>query len=228
MNQARGRAAGSEHSTGVQAPAGPKKAAGNRPPAWGSRRFQRGLLFSTVVFAALVLLDVALVGHLIFRDLSRQVINEARIRSRQEAENIARRLSPEAGVQPAADIYRVVETTRMFARYLDRVLQKYMVIQQIEILNSKGETLYSRARRAEILRKNGELQPEESSPPSLAAPLNPPPGGASPERSPEEAPPPDPAEQLLARMGIPLPAVQLGPEAPLSVARFGHRRSAYD
>ncbi|MFQ5669342.1 MAG: nitrogen regulation protein NR(II) [Acidobacteriota bacterium] len=191
-----------------------------RSPAPATTRFRRGLLFFSIVFALLFLLDVAVVGNLIFRDLSRRVINQARFRTGLEAETIARltpRLPLSGEVALPADLYRVVRTTTTFARYLDRVLRRYTIIQRIEIFDAKGKPVYDRARRTDRVGRRLARGAE------LPLPVLPGPGGREMPTRPR-----DPERELLERMGIPVPAPTLGPNGPADVDRLRQSKNIYD
>ncbi len=214
---------------------GPLPAPGSGRPVAG-RRFRRGLRSFTVIFALLLLADVAVVGHLIFSDLSKRVINEARIRTRQEAEQLAAQLPPASEVATPVDLYRVVQTTTTFARYLDRLLQNYTIIQRVDIINARGERVFTRARRADIQRSPGEPAPEGELIPAPDGELTPAPGGPLVRELPgppePDAPPTLPEQEsgrlLLDRLGIPVPVVELGPRGPGDVDRFRRSRNVYN
>ena len=95
-----------------------------RITATGSRRFHRGLMWFSVIFGLLLLADVGVVGNLIFRDLSRQVIEEAKARSLAEAKAFARQFYMESAATMAspAAVYRLVRDTYAVASYADRLL----------------------------------------------------------------------------------------------------------
>ncbi|MCZ6747238.1 MAG: ATP-binding protein [Acidobacteria bacterium] len=211
-----------------------------RVTATGGRRFHRGLMWFSVIFGLLLLADVGVVGNLIFRDLSRQVIEEAKARSLAEAKAFARQFYMESAATMAspAAVYRLVRDTYAVARYADRLLERYTFIERIRVFNEQGQLVMpARYRQANLKRKaDGERSLEATS------------GGDADTltRSPQSAtgadtelpgeivmpevkgPPPrdNPALLALYRIhGIPLPDLTLGPGDPASVDRVSRRQS---
>ena len=198
------------------------------PPEVSGARFRRGLLFFSVFFSILLLADVGIVGNLIFQDLSREVINQARARARSAAENVARRLEP---VQDGA--VRLVQTRTVFARYVEHELQRYTVIERMDLVTLEGELLATRARRVDMERRDGRRGPGF---PSLAPSR---PGPAVPELPGDmlggdgAAGTTDDIERaatipLLERMGFPRPNLVLDGGGPGDVARITRSRRVQD
>jgi signal transduction histidine kinase len=201
-----------------------------RATATGGRRFHRGLLWFSVIFGLLLLADVGVVGNLIFRDLSRQVIEEAKARSLAEAKAFARRFnleSAETMASPAA-VYRLVRDTYAVARYADRLLERYTFIERIRVLDENGQLVMpTRIRQANLKRNaDGDADTLTRSPPGAASP-----GAELPGQMaipPVAGPPPrnDPALLAMYQVhGIPLPDLTLGPGDPASVDRVSRRQS---
>jgi signal transduction histidine kinase len=216
------------------------------PDSSGGSRFHRGLLWFTVVFSLLLIADVAVVGNLIFRDLSRQVIEEAKARSLQEAMALAGSLNLDAGVNatgPAA-VYRMVRDTYAVAHYAERLLSRYTFIERIRVVDEQGRAVMApRYRRADLARRPGsddELEGELKLVPDIDPEdgLTVLPDAENPhaeipnmDRLPPVRPAPDyddPAAMVMARMqGIPLPDLTLGPGTPSRVNRVRRGQSVY-
>jgi signal transduction histidine kinase len=136
------------------------------PAVPGGSRFRRGLLWFSVIFSLLLVADVAVVGNLIFRDLSRQVIEEAKARSLAEAVALARSVNLDTGVEMAgpAAVYRMVRDTYAVASYAERLLRRYTFIERIRVVDEQGRAVMPpRYRRAELTRRpdsENELQGE--------------------------------------------------------------------
>lgn len=177
-----------------------------------------GLPFFTALFAALIVADLAVVGLLIFRDLSRQVVSEAMLRSREQAETIARQLVPEIPAEGPADLTCVVRTTTTLARYIEGALENFAALQEIAIVNEQGTPVQVFYRRTDMRRRT----PEDG----LGAPgvLQ---AGAAPSR---EFPMrrgtaqdgyniPETDRKVLERLGVPIPAGRLPPGEPRNVVQ---------
>ncbi|MFQ5718533.1 MAG: nitrogen regulation protein NR(II) [Acidobacteriota bacterium] len=206
-------------------------------PAGG--RFHRGLLFFSVVFSLLLLADVVTIGNLVFRDLSRQVVGEAKVRARAAAENVAR------GLAPVSDgLLRLVQTRLVFTRYVDHELQRATVIDRMDLVTAQGELVATRARRADVERRPhgpGEFPPLTALPPggeTRELPGAPPGSGSVPEvpGAPFPSLPPGDRDDagrhprqagtfpLLDPWHIPGPTLELDPRGPGDFDRFTHSR----
>gem|GEM_PF-400969 len=206
----------------------------------GGRQFHRGLLWFSVIFGLLLLADVGVVGNLIFRDLSRQVIEEAKVRALTEARAFARQFHLESAATMAspAAVYRLVRDTYAVARYADRMLERYTFLERIRVIDDQGRLVMpTRYRQANLKRKTDGQRPLQSLPPGDADSLT-----RSPRNTPDASaelpgeidlppvmgPPPANNPALLAMYrihGIPLPDLTLGPGDPASVDRVSRRQS---
>jgi len=178
-----------------------------------------GLPFFTALFAALIVADLTVVGLLILRDLSKQVVSEAMLRSRQQAETIARQLVPEIPADGPADLTCVVRTTTTLARYIEGALANFAALQEIAIVNEQGTPVQVFYRRTDMRRRT----PEDDGiiPGVLRA------GHQS--QSPEFPQPrataadgyniPDTDRRVLERLGVPVPAGRLPPGEPRNVVQ---------
>ena len=174
-----------------------------------------GLPFFTALFAALIVADLTVVGVLIFRDLSRQVVSEALLRSRQQAESIARQLVPEVPAGGPANLSCVVRTTTTLARYIEGALEDFAALQEIAIVNEQGTPVQVFYRRTDMRRRT----PEDG----LGAPGVLRAGGASSREFPASGPDgyniPETDRKVLERLGVPIPAGRLPPGEPRNVVQ---------
>ncbi len=112
-------------------------------PDGGSARFSgsRRLLVASIVLGAFVLVDLGLLGWLIFRSLSKREVERVLLETRREAEEVAEQLAGTAA-EEGQDLYTLIAVERERQTYIDTILQKREIIQTLEIRNSDGHLVF--------------------------------------------------------------------------------------
>ncbi len=119
----------------------------------GSRR----LLIASLVLGVFVLLDLALLGWLIFRSLSEREVERVLLETREEAESLARRLAGRAEEGGELDLYTVTAMEREIQIYIDSVLKQREFVESVEVLDAEGKLVFRGKLQATF-----ELDPETS------------------------------------------------------------------
>ncbi|MDH3525757.1 MAG: ATP-binding protein [Acidobacteriota bacterium] len=101
----------------------------------------RRLLWGAMLLGAFVLLDLALFGWLIFRSLSQKEIARVLLETRQEAEGVAQRLAHRAG-EGGTDLYTAVALERETQTFIDSVLTRRDVVQDVEVFDKEGTLVF--------------------------------------------------------------------------------------
>jgi len=103
----------------------------------------RKLVFGSVLLGLFVLLDLGLLGWLIFRSLSereiQQVLLETEAEARGLAELLGQRIKEEQGDR---DLYTVVAIERELQTYIDDVLSRRDIVQTVEIRDREGKLVF--------------------------------------------------------------------------------------
>ncbi len=112
-------------------------------PPGGSARFSgsRRLLVASIVLGAFVLVDLGLLGWLIFRSLSKREVERILLETRREAEEVAEQLAGTA-TEDGQDLYTLIAVEREKQTYIDAILQKREIIQNLEIRNADGHLVF--------------------------------------------------------------------------------------
>lgn len=93
------------------------------------------------MFAAIVVLDLALFGWLTFHSLSQREIEQVLLETRHEAEGIASRIEGRA-LNEGADLYTVIAVEHDTRTYIDDVAKQLGVVRSIRILDADGTLVY--------------------------------------------------------------------------------------
>jgi signal transduction histidine kinase len=204
-----------------------------------------GLPFFTTVFAALLLANLTVIGVLIFRPLSRRVVTEALLRSREKAEDIARQLAQVEPAGPAVhplpdqpglvsgqagngpvDLACVVRTTTTLARYIEGVLQNYAVLQEIAIVNDTGAPVRVWYRRTDMERAESAADGLDAGPTPASRELVGPPSTVAEEvQGPVDGS--ESGRNRLERLGIPVPATRLPPGVPQNLVQVRRQQQVF-
>lgn len=122
-----------------------------------ARRFRRNLTAVLSLVGLLTAGSVFLFGHLLFKTLSKDVVDEAILYSRQDAQRIARGLAERA----AGDVYTLKVQQKDVDVFVGSALSDRQVLSEVRVYDSKGQLVYaytgllSRPERARI-RHEGE------------------------------------------------------------------------
>ena len=109
----------------------------------GSARSSGGrrLVVASIVLGIFVLVDLGLLGWLIFRSLSKREVERILLETRREAEEVAEQLAGTAA-EDGQDLYTMIAVEREKQTYIDAILQKREVIQNLEIRNTEGHLVF--------------------------------------------------------------------------------------
>ena len=137
-----------------------------------ARRFRRNLTAVLSLVGLLTAGSVFLFGHLLFKTLSKDVVDEAILYSRQDALRIARGLAERA----AGDVYTLKVQQKDVDVFVGSALSDRQVLSEVRVYDSKGQLVYaytgllSRPERARI-RHEGEqgLSPDPLEPSSRSS-----------------------------------------------------------
>lgn len=110
---------------------------GGSPRSSGGRR----LVVASIVLGVFVLLDVGLLGWLIFRSLSKREVERILLETRREAEEVADQLAGTAA-EDGQDLYTLIAVEHEKQTYIDTILQKREIIQNVEIRNTEGHLVF--------------------------------------------------------------------------------------
>lgn len=112
-------------------------------PEGGSARFSgsRRLIVASIVLGVFVLVDLGLLGWLIFRSLSKREVERVLLETRREAEEVAQQLAGTAAAE-GQDLYTLIAVEREKQTYIDTILQKREIIQTVEIRNADGHLVF--------------------------------------------------------------------------------------
>ncbi len=105
--------------------------------SWASRR----LIWASLALGLFVLLDLGLLGWMIFRSLSQREIERVLFETRQEAEGLARRLAGRAE-REGEDLYTVTAMEREVQTYIDSILKQRRLVQAVEVVDSEGRLVF--------------------------------------------------------------------------------------
>ncbi len=108
-------------------------AKGGSPRSSGRRR----LVIASIVLGVFVLVDLGLFGWLIFRSLSKREVDRILLETRREAEEVAEQLA-----EDGEDLYTLIAVEREKRTFIDTILQKREIIQDIEIRNTEGHLVF--------------------------------------------------------------------------------------
>jgi len=104
-----------------------------------ARRFRRNLTAVLVLVGLLTAGSVFLFGHLLFKTLSKDVIDEALLYSRQDAQRIARGLAERA----AGDVYTLKVNQKDLDVFVGSALSERQVLSEVRVYDSKGQLVYA-------------------------------------------------------------------------------------
>ena len=99
------------------------------------------LIIASVVLSAFVLVDLGLLGWLIFRSLSKREVERVLLETRREAEEVAEQLAGTA-TEEGQDLYTLIAVEREKQTYIDSILQRREIIQNVEIRNADGHLVF--------------------------------------------------------------------------------------
>lgn len=123
-----------------------------------ARLFRRNLTAVLVLVGLLTAGSVFLFGHLLFKTLSKDVIDEALLYSRQDAQRIARGLAERA----AGDVYTLKVNQKDLDVFVGSALSERQVLSEVRVYDSKGQLVYaytgllSRPERARMHPEGGQ------------------------------------------------------------------------
>ena len=127
---------------------GEQAAFAGEPPVKSRPAYRRRLVVSSVLFAALLMANIGVVGFLVFRYLSQSVITEALESSRQGANRLARALEdlPADGqlfpTGIAGSVFHVRELYKVLDTYVDNELAGRQMVSYVVVTDQDGEVIY--------------------------------------------------------------------------------------
>ncbi len=104
-----------------------------------ARRFRRNLTAVLSLVGLLTAGSVFLFGHLLFKTLSKDVVDEALLYSRQDARRIARGLAERA----AGDLYTLKVNQKDLDVFVGSALSERQVLSEVRVYDSKNELVYA-------------------------------------------------------------------------------------
>jgi signal transduction histidine kinase len=123
-----------------------------------ARRFRRNLSAVLVLLGLLTAGAVFLFGHLLFKTLSKDVVDEALLYSRQDAQRIARGLAERAG----GDVYTLKVRQEDLDVFVGSALSDRRILSEVRVYDSKNQLVYaysgvvSRPERAGVTPEGGQ------------------------------------------------------------------------
>ena len=123
-----------------------------------ARRFRRNLTSVLTLVGLLTAGSVFLFGHLLFKTLSKDVVDEALLYSRQDAQRIARALAERA----AGDVYTLKVQQKDLDVYVGSALSERQILSEVRVYDSKNQLVYaysgvvSRPERAGVRPEGGQ------------------------------------------------------------------------
>ena len=127
-------------------------------PDLEARRFRRNLTAVLSLVGLLTAGSVFLFGHLLFKTLSKDVVDEALVYSRQDAQRIARGLAERA----AGDVYTLKVNQKDLDVFVGSALSERQVLSEVRVYDSKNELVYAytglltRPERAGVVPEGGQ------------------------------------------------------------------------
>lgn len=122
-------------------------------------RTSRKLVFGSILLSLFVMLDLGLLGWLIFRSLSAREIQQVLLDTEAEARGLAERLGERIEeAQGDKDLYTVVAIERELQTYIDDVLNKREIVQSVEIRDREGKLVF-RSNADALMIKEGDAGP---------------------------------------------------------------------
>ena len=109
----------------------------------------RRLVIAGVTFALFVVFDIALFGWLIFNSLSQREVEEALLKTRAEAEPLARKLEEQA-LSLGQDLYVAVSVVQEQTTYIDAFPTQRERIRRFEIRDGSGTVVYQEESATEL------------------------------------------------------------------------------
>ena len=104
-----------------------------------ARRFRRNLTAVLTLVGLLTAGSVFLFGHLLFKALSKDVVDEALLYSRQDAQRIARGLAERAG----GDLYTLKVLQKDLDVYVGSALSERQILSEVRVYDSKNQLVYA-------------------------------------------------------------------------------------
>lgn len=104
-----------------------------------SRRFRRTLTLVLVLLGLLTAGSVLLFGHLLFRDLSKDVVSDALFHSKIDAERLAKGLE----ARSLGDLYTLRYKQTEYETLLGSTISDRRVVNEVQVLDKAGKLLYS-------------------------------------------------------------------------------------
>ncbi len=122
-----------------------------------ARRFRRNLTAVLTLLGFLTAGSVFLFGHLLFKTLSKDVVDEALLYSRQDAQRIARGLAERA----AGDVYTLKVQQKDLDVFVGSALSERQVLSEVRVYDAKGQLVYAYTGLLSRPERNG-IRPEGS------------------------------------------------------------------
>ncbi len=136
-----------------------------------TRRFRRNLTITLSLLGLLTAGSVFLFGHLLFKALSKDVVDEALLYSRWDAERIAKGLVERAG----GDLYTLKRRQKETDLFVGSTLKERQVLSEVRVYDSKGKLVYAYTGVLQKPQPEGGVAPEGRRGPELdTSPLQPP------------------------------------------------------
>jgi signal transduction histidine kinase len=104
-----------------------------------ARRFRRNLTAVLSLVGLLTAGSVFLFGHLLFKTLSKDVVDEALLYSRQDAQRIAQGLAERA----AGDVYTLKVLEEDLDVYVGSALSERRILSEVRVYDSKNQLVYA-------------------------------------------------------------------------------------
>ncbi len=137
------------------------------------RAFSRTLTITLILFTLLTVGAVLLFGHLLFRTLSKDVMDDAIIASRHDAERIARGVMEKT----QGDLYTLRTRETEIDLFVGSTISEKKVLNEVRVLDKEGRVVYEF--------KSSLKRPGQTSPSNVEGnPVIPQPGGAAFETAP--------------------------------------------
>ena len=130
-----------------------------------TRRFRRNLTITLSLLGLLTAGSVFLFGHLLFKALSKDVVDEALLYSRWDAERIAKGLVERAG----GDLYTLKRRQKETDLFVGSTLKERQVLSEVRVYDSKGKLVYAYTGVLQKPQPEGSVAPEGRRGPELDA-----------------------------------------------------------
>lgn len=137
---------------------------------------RRILIRAGIFFGILVLLDLTVIGVLLFRDLDRRAITEGLRQAYADAQQLAESVGRVSAPSGSFDYFRILERERVLYRVFNEFLARRQVVRYIEVRDPLGNVVLSFKRGEEKILTAPDELPFGFAPPGPEGPIHPEPG----------------------------------------------------